>query len=59
LEAGKKQDTKALRHPLLGFSRLRVGKYRVIYRRHPRSHALIAEFLEERSIVYKAFLPPS
>lgn len=55
LEAGKKCDVKALKHPLTGFSRLRVGKYRVIYRRHPESHTLIAEFLEKRSTVYEVF----
>lgn len=59
LEAGKRRDTKALKAPLHGFSRLRVGKYRVIYRRHPESNTLIAEFLDGRSTVYEKFEPPS
>ncbi len=59
LEAGKKRDTKALKAPLSGFSRLRVGKYRVIYRRDPKGNSLIAEFLDVRSTVYEKFEPPS
>lgn len=59
IEAGRKRDTKALKPPLDGFLRVRVGKYRVIYRRHPESGALIAEFLESRSTIYENFQPPS
>jgi mRNA interferase RelE/StbE len=59
LEAGKKRDTKALKAPLHGFSRLRVGKYRVIYRHDPEGNSLIAEFLDGRSTVYEKFEPPS
>lgn len=57
LDAGKKRDTKALRPPLQGFSRLRVGRYRVIYRRDPESHAIIAEYLESRATIYESFPP--
>lgn len=59
LDAGKKRDTKLLKHPLEGFSRLRVGRYRVIYRRHTESGTLIAEFLDDRSTVYDSFQPPT
>lgn len=59
LDAGKKRDTKPLKAPPEGFSRLRVGKYRVIYRRAPDSGVLIAEFLDLRTTVYAAFEPPS
>jgi mRNA interferase RelE/StbE len=58
IEAGRKRDTKALKPPLDGFHRVRVGKYRVIYRRHPESGVLIAEFLESRSTIYDNFQPP-
>ena len=59
LEAGKKRDTKPLKPPLEGWSRLRVGRYRVIYRRHPESGTLIAEFLDDRATVYGRFQPPT
>ena len=59
LDSGKRRDTKALRPPLQGFSRLRVGKYRVIYRRDPGSHAIIVEYLEERRTIYESFPPSS
>lgn len=57
LAAGRKRDTKALTPPLDGFSRLRVGKYRVIYRHDPRSGEIIAEFLGDRKSVYQNFIP--
>ena len=59
LEAGRRRDTKALKAPLNGFLRLRVGRYRVIYRRDPKGNSLIAEFLDVRSTVYEKFEPPS
>ena len=55
LDGGKKRDTKALSPPLQGFSRLRVGKLRIIYRREPESHAIIAEYLEFRATIYESF----
>ena len=55
LDAGKQRDTKVLRPPLQGFSRLRVGKYRIIYRREPESHTIIAEYLESRATIYESF----
>jgi mRNA interferase RelE/StbE len=59
LEAGQRRDTKALKAPLHGFLRLRVGRYRVIYRRDPESSTIIAEFLDGRSTVYERFQPPA
>jgi len=58
LSAGIKRDTAALQDELTGFHRLRVGKYRVIYRRDP-SGELIAEYLAPRSDVYGEFEPPA
>lgn len=59
VEDGKRRDTKRLTDELSQFWRLRVGKYRVIYRPDPDNGELIAEFLDTRSEVYKKFQPPS
>lgn len=58
VSAGIARDTAALQHELAGFRRLRVGKYRVIYRRDD-SGELIAEYLAPRSDVYEEFEPPA
>lgn len=55
LDSGKKCDVKALKSPLEGFWRLRVGKYRVIFHRNPELNELIAEFLDSRDTVYESF----
>jgi mRNA interferase RelE/StbE len=55
--AGKKRDVRALTHPLSGFWRLSVGKYRVVFR-HDKDGELIAEFLGPRASVYRNFQPP-
>ncbi len=58
LAAGITRNTAALQDKLAGFRRLRVGKYRVIYRRDA-SGELIAEYLAPRSDVYDEFEPPA
>ena len=58
LEAGKKRDTKRLTDELANFWRLRVGRYRVIYRPDPDTGEIIAEFLDIRNSVYENFEPP-
>lgn len=58
LAAGRDCDTAPLEDELTGFHRLRVGKYRVIYRRDA-SGRIIAEFLGPRSDVYDEFKPPA
>ena len=55
---GKRRDVRALSEPLTGFWRLRVGKYRVVFRRDARGE-LIAEYLAPRESVYQSFQPPS
>lgn len=57
LDAGQKRDTKKLTKPLEGFWRLRIGKYRVIYRTDAKSGEVIAEFLDTRASVYDRFTP--
>lgn len=59
LDAGQKRDTKRLTKQLDGFWRLRIGKYRVIYRTDPKTGEIIAEFLDTRSSVYDRFTPPA
>ena len=58
VNAGKKRDVRALTDELVGFWRLRIGKYRVVFR-HDEAGELIAEFLGPRSTVYRSFRPPS
>lgn len=48
-------DVKELAGRLAGFYRLRVGRYRLVYR-HQDQH-IEAIFLEQRSIVYELFRP--
>ena len=48
-------DTKELAGPLAGFYRLRIGRYRIVYR-YQENH-IEAIFLEQRSIVYELFRP--
>jgi mRNA interferase RelE/StbE len=48
-------DVKELAGRLAGFYRLRVGRYRVVYRY--RDKHVEAIFLEQRSIVYELFRP--
>lgn len=57
LAAGIDRDTAPLHDELVGFYRLRVGKYRVIYRRDD-SGVIIAEYLARRGDVYEEFEPP-
>ena len=57
LSAGKKRDVRALSGELAGFSRLRVGKYRVVFR-WDETGELIAEFLGPRRTVYQTIQPP-
>ncbi|MDR1282468.1 MAG: type II toxin-antitoxin system RelE/ParE family toxin [Opitutaceae bacterium] len=58
LDKGERRDTKALEGKLGDFYRLRVGKYRVIYRFDLLSGEIVAEFLSTRDVVYEAFRPP-
>ena len=55
---GKKRDVRALSAELAGFWRLRVGKYRVVFR-YRESGELIAEFFGPRKTVDRSFQPPS
>jgi mRNA interferase RelE/StbE len=54
---GKKRDVRSLRGRLAGFRRLRVGKYRVVFR-YGAAGELIVEFLGPRSTVYETFQAP-
>jgi mRNA interferase RelE/StbE len=55
-ELGKgRGDTKELAGTLAGFYRLRIGRYRIVYRHRDRH--IEAIFLEQRSIVYELFRP--
>lgn len=47
-------DIRALEQALTGYYRLRIGKFRLIFR-YADSKAIEAVFLEERSIVYEVF----
>ena len=58
LEAGKKRDVHPLQRELTGFFRLRVGKYRAIFRKD-ESGEIIVEFLDVRAVVYQRFSPPA
>lgn len=55
--AGKKRDTKALGGMLEGFHRLRVGRWRTIYRFATDTGEMIVEFIEDRGSVYEDFEP--
>jgi len=58
LDAGKKRDVAGLAGKLAGFSRLRVGKYRIVFR-YDEAGELVAEFLGPRNLVYEQFTPLS
>lgn len=58
IEAGRKRDVRRLGAPLADFFRLRVGKYRVIFRFDPKTHEILAEYLDRRDTVYEKFTPP-
>ena len=55
--AGKKRDTRPLGGVLQGFHRLRVGRWRTIYRYHADTGEMIVEFIEDRGSVYEDFQP--
>ena len=57
VNSGKKRDVAALTKELAGFWRLRVGKYRMVFR-YTEAGQLVAEFLGPRSTVYRRFRPP-
>lgn len=48
-------DTKELAGVLVGFYRLRVGRYRLVYRYAARQIEVF--FFEHRSVVYELFRP--
>ena len=48
-------DTKELAGSLAGFYRLRIGRYRVVFRYQEKHIEVI--FLEQRSLVYELFRP--
>lgn len=54
LEAGRKRNVRRLERELAGFSRLRVGKYRAIFR-HGETGEIIVEYLDSREVVYQEF----
>ena len=56
LAAGRPKDAKALNEPLEGFYRLRVGKFRLIYR-YDQTGEIAVEFIEVRRLVYERFVP--
>ena len=56
LAAGRPRDTASLSGELKGFSRLRVGRHRVIYRRDKTGEILV-EYLAPRRVIYKRFKP--
>jgi mRNA interferase RelE/StbE len=56
VNTGKKRDVIALKGVLTGYARLRVGRYRVVFR-YDGAGVLLAEFLETRATVYRNFQP--
>ena len=54
LAAGKAGDTLALTDELEGFYRLRVGRFRVVYR-YLRDGEISCEFMDARATVYEQF----
>jgi mRNA interferase RelE/StbE len=57
VSTGRKRDVGMLTDKLTGFWRLRVGKYRVVFR-CDKAGELVAEFLGPRKTVYRSFKPP-
>jgi mRNA interferase RelE/StbE len=55
LEAGAPADTLALEDDLEGFYRLRVGKFRIVYR-YLKSGEISCEFIDVRATVYERFV---
>jgi mRNA interferase RelE/StbE len=56
LAAGAPADTMPLEDDLEGFYRLRVGKFRVVYR-YLRNGEISCEFIDVRATVYERFTP--
>ena len=54
LARGALQDTQPLEDELAGFFRLRVGRFRVIYRLS-ESKKVMVEYLAPRKMVYESF----
>ena len=52
--ANEKGDIIALENELAGFSRLTVGRYRVVFR-YVEPHTIDCIFVEERKLVYEIF----
>ncbi len=55
---GKKRDVRSLRGRLSDFRRLRVGKYRAVFR-YDEAGELIVEFLGPRRTANGDFQPPA
>ena len=55
LDTGAPTDSKPLTDALEGFYRLRVGKFRIIYR-HLHDGEISCEFMDTRATVYESFL---
>lgn len=55
--SGGKSDILELEHPLDGFNRLRVARYRVIFHYHikGRSKTIRCDYIERRELVYELF----
>ena len=58
VSAGMPRDVRRLTDQLNGLWRLRVGKYRVVFR-YDEAGEVIAEYLGPRSTVYRSFRPPA
>lgn len=58
LNQGRIRDVRSLHGRMAGFRRLRVGKFRAVFR-YDEAGELIVEFLGPRSTVYEAFKPPA
>lgn len=56
VNAGKSRDVARLTGGLVGFWRLRVGKYRIVFR-YDEAGQLKAEYLGPRSTIYRTFRP--
>jgi mRNA interferase RelE/StbE len=56
LESGRTTDTMALEDDLEGFYRLRVGKFRIVYR-YVKGGEISCEFIDVRATVYERFTP--
>jgi len=55
LETGERSEVRALINELEGFYRLRVGKFRIIFR-ELRGGEISCEYIEERAAVYPKFV---